>query len=308
MLLGSFSFSWMAALAHLAGESCDWQVIAFARSFLAMLLAAGLAWSCGASLRGWTSGILWIRSLAGSISMVCTFAAFTRLPVSDVLTLTNTFPIWVALLSWPLEGEAPAPAVWLSVASGVVGVCLIQQPDGESNYATLLALTAAFFSAIAMLGLNRVRDVQPSAIVVHFSAVSLLFITTSFFVFDRHHSLIEQLQGQRLWVLAGVGVTATVGQLFLTRAFTTGDPTRVSVVGLTQVAFALFLDVAFLKHTIKPLTVLGMILTLAPTAWLMLRQMRSVPRDLAADEEEPVVVTKPSRGRLTSEKAAATGS
>jgi drug/metabolite transporter (DMT)-like permease len=275
MLLGSFSFSWMAALAHLSGDCCDWQVIAFARSFLAMVLAAALALSCGASLRGWTSGILWIRSVAGSISMVCTFAAFTRLPVSDVLTLTNTFPIWVALLSWPLEGEAPTPTLWLSVASGIAGVFLIQQPDGEGNFATVLALTAAFFSAVAMLGLNRVREVEPTAIVVHFSTVSLLFITASFFLFDRHHLLADQLHGQSLLLLVGVGVTATVGQLFLTRAFTTGEPTRVSVVGLTQVAFALMLDVLFLGHTIKPLTVLGMVLTVAPTAWLMLRHMQT---------------------------------
>ena len=38
--------------------------------------------------------------------------------------------------------------------------------------------------------------------------------------------------------MLGVGVTATFGQMCLTRAFTAGDPAKVSVICLTQVVFA----------------------------------------------------------------------
>jgi hypothetical protein len=41
-------------------------------------------------------------SIAGSISLVCGFYAMTHYPVSEVLTLTNMFPLWVAVLSLPL--------------------------------------------------------------------------------------------------------------------------------------------------------------------------------------------------------------
>src|SRR5262249_26151552 len=169
MLLGSFSFAWMGTLTHVLGASCDWQVIALARTGLALVIGAALALAAGARLVWWRPGTLWIRSVAGSVSLVCTFFALTRLPVSDVLTLTNTFPLWVALLSWPLLGEAPTGRVWLAVACGVLGVALIQQPHfAAGNFASLLALASSLTTAVALLGLHRLKYIDVRAIVVHF--------------------------------------------------------------------------------------------------------------------------------------------
>src|SRR5262249_57351931 len=83
----------------------------------------------GARLVFWKPGILWLRSCAGSLSLLCTFFALTRLSPSEVLTLTNTFPIWVAILSWPLLQTRPAPSVWLAAGCGVVGIALINRPE-----------------------------------------------------------------------------------------------------------------------------------------------------------------------------------
>jgi drug/metabolite transporter (DMT)-like permease len=70
-------------------------------------------------------------------------------------------------------------------------------------------------------------------------------------------------------MLLGVGVTATVGQLFLTKAFASGPPAKVSVVGLTQIVFAMLLERLLWDHTFRPASLLGTILVMAPTAWLM---------------------------------------
>ena len=85
----------------------DWQLIAAARAGLALVFAALLAWFGGVRLVFLRPRTLWMRSIAGSISLVCGFYALSRMPVADVLTVTNMFPIWVALLSWPLLGQAP---------------------------------------------------------------------------------------------------------------------------------------------------------------------------------------------------------
>src|SRR5262245_28994832 len=124
MMLGSFVFALMAALVHAAGAYCDWRVVAVARTGLCLLLVAAFAMLAGARLVFLRPGVLWMRSLAGSISLVCTFFALPRLPVSDVLTLSNVFPIWVAVLSWPILKEPPGRGVWLAAATGVAGVAL----------------------------------------------------------------------------------------------------------------------------------------------------------------------------------------
>ncbi|HEX5270497.1 MAG TPA: hypothetical protein VFW33_08435, partial [Gemmataceae bacterium] len=88
MACGSLAFSVMGTLAHLLRADCDWRVIALARSTLALAGAALLARAARARLVFWRPRILWLRSVAGSFSLIGTFYALTRLPVSDVLTLT----------------------------------------------------------------------------------------------------------------------------------------------------------------------------------------------------------------------------
>jgi drug/metabolite transporter (DMT)-like permease len=273
MLFGSLTFAFMGTLAHALGPRCDWQIIALARTGLALFFAAALAVSAGVRLVLWRPRSLWMRSIAGSVSVVCTFFALTRLPVSDVLTLTNTFPIWVALLSWPLLGERPSSGVWLSVASGVLGVVLIQQPHfAAGNFACLIALGSSLTTAVAMIGLHRLRQIDVRAIVVHFSGVALLFCVAALFLFDRTAPPQTAVEGRTLAMLLGVGATATAGQLFLTKAFAAGPPAKVSVVGLTQVAFAMALDVLFWGRSFNATTLLGIGLVLAPAGWLMAAQ------------------------------------
>jgi drug/metabolite transporter (DMT)-like permease len=189
-----------------------------------------------------------------------------------VLTLTNTFPIWVALLSWPLLHERPSAATWVAAGCGVLGVFLIQQPGGatspEYRFAVPLALIAAFTSAVAMLGLHRLKGLDAWAIVVHFSGVSTAFVLVSW-LFGPVPPVEQVLDGRLALLLVGVGAAATVGQLCLTRAFTSGQPARVSVVGLAQIVFALALDALFVDLDFNPTRLAGIGLVVAPTAWMM---------------------------------------
>lgn len=277
MLSGCFWFSLMALLAHSIGpEECDWQVVAVARSGLATLFALITALVTGARLVFFRPGILWVRSVAGSCSMVATFYALTHLPASEVLTLTNTFPVWVALLSWPMAGERPTMGVWVAVISAVFGVGLTQKPHlGGFPLAAWAALWASLFTAIAMLGLNRLRGVSSLGIVVHFSAVSTLFCGAAYFVFDRHLGLGKATDWSVLWRLIGVGATATIGQVFLTLAFRSGSATKVAVVGLSQVVMVMAFEAAAGLNRFDGLELVGTALVLGPTAWLMARARKA---------------------------------
>jgi drug/metabolite transporter (DMT)-like permease len=195
-----------------------------------------------------------------------------RLPTSEVLTLTNTFPIWVALLSWPLLGARPAASVWLAAACSVLGVALIQSPhvsvNGNAAWSVALSLTAAVTSAVAMLGLHRLQGLHPWAVVVHYSGVATVFVLATWAV-GGAPQLAPLGDGGTLFLLLGVGVAATLGQFCVTQAFTAGQPVRVSVVGLTQVLFALGLDLMFEGPHFRPATLVGIAMVLLPTAWVM---------------------------------------
>jgi len=280
MLLGSLSFAAMAALARRLQGTLDWQLIAATRAALACVFALLLAGVAGASLVFWRPGILWARSVAGSISMICSFYAFHHFNLSEVMALVNTFPIWVAVLSWPLLGEPPSLSTCVSVALGMAGISLVAlgMRDGAtagppdplaSELGVAIPLVGAMATAVAMLGLNRLAHLDPRAVVAHFSAVAAAFCTAAFFLFDRNPAVSNQLSGGIVFQLLAVGLTATLGQLCLTKAFTTGTPAKVSVVGLTQIVFGMGFDVLLGRTSFAWPTVLGIILVTAPTAWLL---------------------------------------
>jgi drug/metabolite transporter (DMT)-like permease len=286
MLGGCISLAWMAKLSNFlsADYGCDWPLIALARSALMLVFALLIAASSGVQLVFFRPPALWARSLAGSVSVCCNFYAFSCLSASETLTLSNTFPIWVAFLSWPVLHEKPTRATWLAALCGVAGVALIQWPHLRTDHGLLsnagvpVALFGALMSAVAMLGLHKLRGIGTSAIVVHFAATATLLVIGVCLVRPAR-SWEPMLKPSVALLLLGVGTTALLGQICLTRAFSTGHPARVSVVALTQILFALLLDVLFGQPGFHVATLAGIVLVLMPTAWVMLsRGAESVRR------------------------------
>jgi drug/metabolite transporter (DMT)-like permease len=280
MIAACALFTCMGALAHGLGRYCPWQVIASARAFLVFCLVAVLSRAQGKRVFVFGPATLWVRSLAGSLSMVCTFYALTRehFPLSNTLTLTNMFPIWVALLSWPMLGERPSLLVFLAILCGFAGVWFIHRPQfAEGNRAVAAAASASVLTAFAMLGLHRLKGVEPQAIVVHFSGLATLFCLTTYFVFPHPEKTSVVSPLVIVLMFAGVGLTAAFGQILLTRAFAHGNPSRVAVIGLSQILFAVYPDVVFFEYRFTPASAVGMLLIALPTALVMLTR-RPTPK------------------------------
>jgi drug/metabolite transporter (DMT)-like permease len=289
MLLGSLAIAVMATCAHALAERCHWELVATVRAGLALVLATALAGHAGARLVVWRPRILWVRSIAGTGSLLCMFYALPRLPPADVLTLLSMFPIWVALLSWPLEGRAPARDAWIAIGVGLLGVVLLAQPHFSQArpLAALAALAASVSTAVAMLGLHRLQAIDPRAVVAHFSGVSFVACLAVLAIDPASTWETSHFDAATLALLGGVGLFATIGQLFLTMAFAAGPPARVSVVALSQVGFAMIFDALVWRHQFGPWSLAGMALIMAPTAWLLLTERRLRGPDLSKRPPAP---------------------
>lgn len=271
MLVGSFAFAWMSLLGNAMGDRVAWQYVALARSGVALFFIGVLVWANRVRAVWFRPARLWTRSIAGSLSMLCAFYALARLPSSIVIPVCNTYPVWVAVLAWPMNGSVPSGRVWVAIAFAVCGVFLLRTPDGvpENPTALVAAIAAAVFSGVALLGLNRLKDVDSRAVVMHFSGVAVLFCLLAFVFFDDIPGPTSIADPVTVALALGVGLSATVGQMFLTKAFRVGDPARVAVVGLTQVPIGLFFDVVVFGKSVGSQSLVGIAMIALPTAWVM---------------------------------------
>ncbi|QEH36849.1 EamA-like transporter family protein [Aquisphaera giovannonii] len=282
MIAAAFWFATMGALTHAVAPRCDWILIALVRVSCSFVMSASLAAMAGAGLVVWRPRTLWLRSAAGTIGLICTFYALSRLPVADVLTLTNAYPLWIVLMS--VHGSPPreVAADLACVLAGVAGVALIQRPHAESaaNLAAPVALAASFATAVAMLGLHRLRHVDSRAVVAHFSGLATLVLLAWTAL---HPALLRRsdMDAVTALVLLGVGLSGTIGQIFLTKAYGAGLPSRVAVLSLTQVLFGMIFDVLIDGRLLGPVSVAGFLLVLGPTAWVTARRgrIRAEPAD-----------------------------
>ncbi len=271
MLAGAVSFATMGASAHALGGRCDWLVVALVRSVVMFSVTVAWARAARVSLVVWKPATLWQRSLAGSISLVCNFYALAKLPVSEALTLSNMFPLWIVILTALTLHRLPALAELMGVICGFLGVLLIERPElGGERLAVGVAVASSFSTALALLGLHRLRTIDTRAVVAHFAGVSSLI---AFVWLLTRPSAINAglLDPVTIALLACVSISGTVGQLCLTRAYSAGSPAKIAVVGLSQVVFAMGFDVFLWNRSLTPLMLVGFVLVLGPSAWLNAR-------------------------------------
>lgn len=311
MLVSAFAFACMSELAGALQGRCHWMITALARTSLVLVFVIILARAHGTKLVLWGPRTLWMRSLTGSVSLLCSFYALHALPPSDAIAITNTFPIWVAVLSWPILGERPRWEVWVAVACSVVGAVVMSRPSflnagdpalaevaraagptatavaeraffTKEDLGVLTACVSSFLSGLVVIGLNLLHRVPSQAIVVHFSAVATLFTLAALPQADVAWSDFTGLSPTAIVLLLALGASATVGQLFLTKAFAAGPASKVAIVALTQVVFCALFEFGFLNRSFHWATVVGMILVIVPTAWMMMRRDASKLSAMAA--------------------------
>ena len=93
-----------------------------------------------------------IRVLATVAGTVAFFYAFRLLPFAEVFLFIAMIPLFAALMSGPVLGEAVRPQVWAALALGVVGVmCLFPSGLGSISAGHLVALAAVVLGTVSMV-------------------------------------------------------------------------------------------------------------------------------------------------------------
>jgi drug/metabolite transporter (DMT)-like permease len=277
MVFGGFAFATMGALTHELGKHCDWLLIAFFRMLISFIITLALALRAGINPFVFTNSTLWLRSFVGSSAMLATFYALTKLPISEVAVITETRPIWVAIVAGYILGETSGKKIWLSIIFSMIGVILVEHPRilGQ-NFAGLLAVYAAFGGAVVMICLRKLKDLDLRVIVTHFSGTATIIALITIFSVRGEVDLSVFENTTIALMILGVGIFGTIGQLAMTKAFSIGEAPSVASAGFIKVGFAAGYDLLIWKYIFDVPTIIGMILILASTGWLFSRKKNTV--------------------------------
>jgi len=191
------------------------------------------------------------RSLFGFFSLVLFFYAITVLPLATAITLNYTAPLFLAIFTTLVLREPVKPLLAGAILMGFVGVVVLLNPallQRDELLAGILGLISgllAGFIYVQVTQLGRLGEPEWRT-VFYFTLVCSLGGGLWMLVEDFHRISISDLP-----LLAGMGASATLAQLAMTRAYRKGDPMVAGSLAYSTVVFASLFGVLLWHETLS---------------------------------------------------------
>lgn len=240
MLVAALGFAIMGALVKIGAAKFSSAELVFYRSIFGLAAIYAYIFVKKLPLKTPVLAKQMSRALVGFASLVLFFYAIAHLHLATAITLNYTSPLFLALFTPFLLHEKPKTTLYAAVVLGFIGVVLLLQPTLHSDdaLAGALGLASGVGAALAYIHVKQLGNVnEPDwRTVFYFTLISS--IGAGAWMLLQHFT---PLVWQDLPLLLGLGVSATIAQLAMTRAYRTGNTLTVaSLAYLTVVLASLF--------------------------------------------------------------------
>lgn len=211
-------------------------ITSFFQSFISLALFAPWILRHGlADLRTTQLPLHVARALAGLLSQVLFFWAVKEMKLIDAVLLVNAAPLFIPIVGWVWNRTPIAPAVAISLIVGFVGVVLIIKPGADllANPSALIALSAALFSAIALVSVNKLSGHnKPDTILFYYFFIASL-ATLPFAIASWSNPTPHE------WLyLLGVGIFMALAQLLIILAYQHSTASQIAPINYSVVIFS----------------------------------------------------------------------
>lgn len=267
MTVSSVLFGAMNVLGRMAGARVPWQMVGATRAAVGVLVAFAVVRAQGAAITVRGSRALWFRSIFGTMALALTFYVLGSpgIALGDAATIFNLGPVFLAVLAPIVLGERTGRRLLFAIPLALAGVVLVAKPPSlfhghapSDPHLLSMALLAALFASLAMLGLRRVGPTKsPATIALHFSLVATLALgalAVPVWVVPSPNDLA---------MMVGAGVCAGIAQIAMTRAYTLERAARVASYGYLNVVFTAVGGAIVFGERPDLLAIFGMVLVVS---------------------------------------------
>ncbi len=270
MLFASFMFAIMGAFAKLLSDHMSSVEVVFFRNFFGVLLIGYSIYKTPMLHRGGKIWLLFFRGMMGFLALGAFFYNIAHIPLGDAMTFSKTAPIFTAILAYFLFKERLSIGKNIAIVVGFVGIVLIMQPSGFSLSKTdLLGIFSGIGAALAYTSIKELRQYyETRAIVMSFVLIGtlvpaiLMLLSPWFYTPSLDFMFCEfVVPSATMWFwLIGMGVSATISQIYMTRAYGESKAGVVGAISYAGIPFAIVVGVILGDNLPNIVTIFGIIL------------------------------------------------
>ena len=290
MLVAAFFFACMGALVKAASVTFSSNEVVFYRSLFGLLVILGITRVGHKPLATPNWGKQVIRSLSGFGSLALFFYAIAHLPLAAAVTLNYTAPIFLAVLTLFYLRHDSRPMLIGAILVGFIGVALLLQPSfsGDEWLAAVLGLVSGLLAGIVYLQITQLgRMGEPHWRTVFYFSLTCTILSGGWMLLQD----FRPLHWDDLPLLLALGGSATLAQLAMTRAYSTGNPLVAGSLSYTTVLLASLAGILFWDEQLSSISWLGI-------ALIIISGVVSVQRTTEASERPKSLEKSPQAPTL----------
>lgn len=270
MLLASFFFAVMGAFAKLSSDSMSSLEVVFFRNVFGVALVGYAVLKKPMQHEGGKPFLLFFRGFMGFTALLAFFYNIAHIPLGDAMTFSKTSPIFTALFAWLFLQEKLPKTAWLAVFIGFIGITFIAKPSGfmfsKTDWLGIFSGVGAALAYTSVRELKKYYDTR--AIVLSFMGVGtagpLLLLAVSPYLnapeLDFMLGSFVMPQGVVWLYVLGMGIFATLAQLYMTKAYGESQAGIVGAVSYANIPFSIGVGLLLGDALPEFITLLGIIL------------------------------------------------
>ena len=238
------SFAISAAIIKQVSVSLPNESIVFFRNLFGLAILTPLLIRSGTEiLRTDNFKLHLARSAFGMGAMYSFFYALAHIPLGDTMLIKSAIPLIIPFVSLFWLGEAISKQVIAAGIVGFIGVSLILEPNGQTDWASLIALASSIMAALAFVTVRKLSITEPTLRIVAYFAIFGMGISSIPLIWTwKTPTAMEFL------MLMAIGLSTTIGQLLLTRGYQNASASKVGIFTYASVPFGTFLGWLFFKE------------------------------------------------------------
>ena len=289
MVLGAFSFATMGVGLKVASGSFNTFELVLYRGVVGVLVMGWVLRVHGTPIRTAVPLMHAWRSVVGGVSLVAWFYAIAHLPLATAMTLNYTSGVWVsafilggALLYGKAQRQGPLMS---TVLLGFGGVILMLRPTMDQNqlFAGLIGLLSGVSAALAYIQVTALGKLgEPVERTVFFFALGGVLTGAVGLLWTGFTPWADITWQAAAWIVP-IGLTASLGQWCMTRAYSHGHTLVVASLQYLGIVFAALYSLLLFGDDIALIGWLGMGLIVASGVAATFLRERELP-DTPAEE------------------------
>ena len=273
MLLASLSFALMGGFAKVLGQILPPVEVTFFRNIFGVVIVGLSIYKIPLKQKGGRPFLLLFRGSMGFIALLAYFYIMAHISLGEAVTYNKTSPIFVAIFAYLFLNEKLQKSALFAIVLGFIGIVLVAQPQGGSfDKYDILGIFSGIGAALAYTSIRELREYYDTrAIVMSFMGVGtiaplILMLITPFVSvssgFDWMFAKFVMPQGIEWGYVTAVGITATISQLLMTKAYELTKAGIVGTISYTNIVFAVIIGTMLGDPLPNIWTILGIILVI----------------------------------------------